>query len=61
MGNWNISINGVGQHHNGDDKNDADELAKKLVRDLVEAGQSVTGATFTNGAADDMTPKKQAE
>jgi hypothetical protein len=61
MGNWNISINGIGQHHNSDKEHDADELAKKLVLDLIEAGQSVSSATFTNGSADDMTPKKDAE
>lgn len=50
MGNWVINIQGTGQHHNGEHKNDADVLAKEIVRILREAGQNVEQASFTSGS-----------
>lgn len=52
MGNWNISIRGVGSHHNIDNKTDADRMARRFVRELVEAGHNVTGAEITHGGCE---------
>lgn len=52
MGNWNISIRGVGAHHNKKLPQDANRMAAKFVADLKEAGHTVTGATFTYGGED---------
>lgn len=57
MGNWNISIRGVGAHHNwqdaegnpGGNPKDADRMARRFVRELKEAGHSITGAEITHG------------
>lgn len=49
MGNWHISIEGTGQHHNSGDPKDADVIAKKLVDELKDAGQNVEKATITTG------------
>lgn len=57
MGNWNISIRGVGPHHNHNDADgrpkgnptDADRMARRFVRELEEAGHHVTGAEITHG------------
>lgn len=54
MGNWNISIRGVGPHHNGRPDIDADAKARNLVADLVAAGHIIDGASFTYGAAEDI-------
>ncbi len=54
MGNWHISIEGVGFHHNSKMPEDANRMAKKFAEDLKAAGHSVTKATFTHGAADDL-------
>lgn len=48
MGNWNISIRGVGSHHNGL-KADAEQMAAKLVDDLRAAGHNVVSAEVTYG------------
>lgn len=57
MGNWNISINGVGCHHDIDDNQlDANLMASEFVKQLKAAGHSVGHATFTHGGADDINP-----
>lgn len=58
MGNWHISIEGVGIHHNVDTPKDANKMAEKFVKDLKEAGHSITKATFTHGGSDDLTVSK---
>ena len=54
MGNWNISINGLGAHHNQDYPEDANKMAAKFVKDLKEAGHTVIDATFTHGGREDL-------
>lgn len=54
MGQWNISINGTGAHHNKLIAIDANRLAAELVQKLRDAGHAVTGATFTHGVTDDI-------
>lgn len=49
MGDWHISIQGVGCHHNKDYPADANRMARKFVEDLRAAGHTVTEATFTSG------------
>jgi hypothetical protein len=44
MGSWNISIKGVGPHHNNDHPTDADRMARRFVRELNEAGHSIASA-----------------
>jgi hypothetical protein len=66
MGNWNINIQGVGQHHNtvqapdgtkGPDPKDANRMAATFVKALKEAGHDVETATFTHGAKEPLDPK----
>lgn len=54
MGNWHISIEGVGCHHNAALPEDANRMAQQMVKDLEAAGHTVVKATFTHGAADDL-------
>lgn len=54
MGNWHISVEGVGAHHNAEYPNDANRLAQKFVEELRAAGHQVNKATFTYGASDDL-------
>ena len=54
MGNWNISINGVGCHHNKKLASDANRLAAKFVADLRAAGHTVSHAAFTHGGEDNI-------
>jgi len=56
MGNWNISIEGIGIHHNKVEK-DANEMARKFVKALKEAGHNVNKASFTYGGAEDLNEK----
>lgn len=51
MGNWNITIQGVGAHHNKDYSKDANLMYEKFVKELREAGHYVHHASFTHGAA----------
>lgn len=53
MGNWNITIRGIGPHHNAGDS-DADVQARALVAMLVKTGHQIHGASFTYGAAEDL-------
>lgn len=50
MGNWHISVQGTGAHHNKDYPKDANKMARQFVKDLKEAGHSVEHAEFTHGA-----------
>jgi hypothetical protein len=52
MGNWHISIEGVGVHHNANLSHDADRMAAVFVQQLIAAGHSVSKATFTYGGAE---------
>ncbi len=54
MGNVNISIDLVGAHHNRNHPADANRMAQKFVEELKTVGHSVTKATLTYGAADDL-------
>ena len=54
MGNWHISIQGVGAHHNKDYAGDANVMAKEFVEALTKAGQVVESATFTHGGRDQL-------
>jgi hypothetical protein len=50
MGNWNISISGVGGHHNNL-PTDAEAIFKKFVTELRGSGHSLSDATITIGSA----------
>lgn len=52
MGNWHISIEGIGAHHNPDLEQDANRMAHRFVNALRQAGHQVRRATFTHGSAD---------
>lgn len=54
MGNWNITVRGMGSHHNKKYAKDANRMAAKFVQDLKDAGHSVASASFTHGAEDDI-------
>lgn len=55
MGNWNITIRGVGCHHNKKLDTDANRMAAKFVQELKDAGHHVSAATITHGGEDDIT------
>lgn len=57
MGNWNITIQGSGAHHNTDFPQDADRLAANFVNRLLAAGQTIESATFTSGTKEDLLPR----
>ena len=54
MGNWNISIRGVGAHHNSNYLKDADRMARRFVRELRAAGHKVVSAEITHGGAEQL-------
>jgi hypothetical protein len=54
MGNWHISIEGQGAHHNTDYDKDANRMAHRFVEELKAAGHVVTRATFTHGGAEQL-------
>lgn len=54
MGNWHISIRGVGVHHNKGLPADANRMAGKFVEELKKAGHSVSSASITYGAEEDL-------
>jgi hypothetical protein len=56
MGNWNITIQGVGPHHNGKPDVDADLAARELVQKLIAQGQRIESASFTYGAEEWLLP-----
>lgn len=55
MGNWNITIRGIGAHHNKKLAYDANRMAAEFVQKLKAAGHQVTSASFTHGGEDDIT------
>jgi len=54
MGQFHISIEGMGIHHNKKTPNDANRLAKEFVDKLKAIGHTVTKASFTSGGSDDL-------
>ena len=60
MGNWHISIEGVGFHHNYNFPIDANKMAEKFVKELQEAGHTISKASFTHGASDDLLKDKKS-
>ena len=54
MGNWNISIQGIGSHHNTDYPNDANKMAENFVLALIAAGHHIHEASFTYGGKIDI-------
>jgi hypothetical protein len=52
MGNWHISIRGVGSHHNQNNPTDADKMFRQMVADLRAAGHHIDDAAFTHGAVE---------
>ncbi len=58
MGNWKLTIEGTGQHHNGLPQ-DADKVAKDTVATVVALGHNVTHAEFAvaGGQADNLLPE----
>lgn len=59
MGNWNITIRGLGCHHNPDLETDADRMTAEFVEKLKAAGHTVASATFSTGAEYDMSDPAQ--
>lgn len=55
MGNWHISIQGTGPHHNNLES-DADNLSKELVKLLKKHGHTIESATFTFGGKNNIEP-----
>lgn len=58
MGDWHISIQGVGCHHNKDNPTDANRLAADFVAQLKRF-HHVTEATFTHGGKEDLSPQPE--
>ena len=46
MGDWKIHIEGVGAHGNKDFPADADKMARRFTKDLMQLGHRVNLATF---------------
>jgi len=59
MGNWNITIRGVGCHHNVGYEKDANRMAAEFVQKLRDAGHSVASASITFGGEDDLSCPKR--
>ncbi len=55
MGNWNITVRGVGSHHNPSNPKDANVMTADFVRALKAAGHMVVSASFTYGGEDELT------
>lgn len=56
MGQWVITIQGTGAHHNKDYPADADKMSLKFVDELQKAGHVIESATFTYGARQEIKP-----
>ena len=54
MGNWNITIQGCGAHHNEKHAADANRLAKEFVQALEKVGHKIFTASITFGSSDDL-------
>ena len=52
MGDWNISIQGAGAHHNRRNPQDANRMAAEFVQRLRDAGHTVHSGIFTCGGVD---------
>jgi hypothetical protein len=52
MGNWNVTIIGVGQHHNKGAENDADRIFKDCIELFLKAKQKILHASITFGGAE---------
>lgn len=50
MGNWNITIQGVGPHGNGIIV-DAEQMYKEFVEEMQAAGHSIIHSSITSGGA----------
>ncbi len=59
MGNWNITIRGVGCHHNKNLTTDANRMAAEFVDKLKAAGHCIVAASFTYGAEDKLDDPEQ--
>jgi len=61
MGNWHISIDGIGSHDNWgiDVPYDADKMMESFVQQLRDKGHSILNARFTSGGAKDFTQEKK--
>jgi hypothetical protein len=57
MGNWHISISGVGAHHNKLYEKDANRMAAEFVQRLRDAGHNVTRHEFHSSSLDDIDGK----
>jgi diphthamide synthase subunit DPH2 len=54
MGNWAITIQGIGSHHNKALPDDANRMARRFVKELKKAGHTIVSADFTHGANEDL-------
>ena len=54
MGNWHISIQGIGSHHNTNYDKDANKMAAAFVQALRDAGHTVEAASFTHGGKEEL-------
>lgn len=54
MGNWNITIRGVGNHHNESLPSDANRMAAEFVQKLKDVGHTIVAASITHGGEDDI-------
>lgn len=54
MGNWNITVRGVGIHHNRKQPRDANRMAAEFVKKLKDAGHTVVSASITHGGEEDL-------
>jgi len=52
MGNWNMTVVGVGCHHNTNNLADADAMFRTFVGQLKEAGHTIDHASITYGGAE---------
>jgi hypothetical protein len=59
MGQWNMSIQGSGFHHNNSET-DADLMAAKFVQALKAAGHSIRVATITCGSMEEVVPPEES-
>lgn len=55
MGQWNMTIRGMGAHHNKRYPQDANRMLAEFVQKLKKAGHNITAASITHGAEDDVT------
>lgn len=54
MGNWTITIHGIGCHHNEDLASDANCMAAQFTDKLKAAGHNIEHASFTHGGREDL-------